>query len=164
MELGRRTRRWLTATGILALMAVAFLGSRAVQSSGPQSDAALAVAGRSAATGPAPLSDEELQRAADELLGGVNPARPENGHFTEFAKDKLRWLNGEHAAGRLTVAFFIDTETIGLPSSVMMAATQLDRQPTIVIAKPRFATWHVGIPWMAYNQRRVSSAGKRAVN
>lgn len=90
---------------------------------------------------PVALSDDDLQRAADELLGAVNPELPENAHFTAFAKEKLRWMSREHAAGRLTVAFFVDTESIDLPSDVMMAATRLDGQHTILIAKPRFATF-----------------------
>lgn len=85
------------------------------------------------------VSDADLQRAADSLLAATNPELPENKYFTEFARDKLRWMVRESAAGRLTVAFVIDTAGGDLPPEVMMAATRLDGQPTIFIAKPRFA-------------------------
>jgi hypothetical protein len=86
-----------------------------------------------------PLSDGDLQGAADELLAAADPRLPQNRHFTPFAADRLMWMSREVAAGRLTVAFLADAESIGIPPSVMMAATQLDGQPTIFIAKPRFA-------------------------
>lgn len=91
--------------------------------------------------GASAVSDAELQQAADDLLATVDPALPENAYFTDFAKDTLRWMRREHAAGRLTVAFFLDTASIGLPPGVLMAATRLDGQPTMFIAKPRFATF-----------------------
>ena len=88
-----------------------------------------------------PLTDGELQHAADELLAAADPRLPQNKHFTPFATEQLTWMSRESAAGRLAVAFLSDAESMSLPTSVMMAATRLDGQPTIVIAKPRFATF-----------------------
>ena len=88
-----------------------------------------------------PFTDLELQHAADQLLAAADPRMPQNEHFTPFAAEHLTWMSREAAAGRLAVAFLSDAESMGLPTSVMMAATRLDGQPTIVIAKPRFATF-----------------------
>lgn len=87
----------------------------------------------------AALSDDELQRAADTLLAATNPDLPENAHFTEFARDTLRWMAREHASGRLRVAFVSDTASAGIPATVMMAATRLEDRPTIIIANRPFA-------------------------
>lgn len=127
-------------SGLLAGAVIGTLRSRSHPLPEAHLDPPRAVTARPVAT-PVALSDDDLQRAADELLGAVNPELPENAHFTAFAKEKLRWMSREHAAGRLTVAFFVDTESIDLPSDVMMAATRLDGQHTILIAKPRFATF-----------------------
>jgi hypothetical protein len=131
----------------LSLIAVAAIGVVGVHRSTSQSDAPSSVESPLTAQSPpeaipAPApSDDELQQAADGLLAAVNPELPENEYFTDFAKQALRWMTREHAAGRLTVAFLFDTATGGLPPGVLMAATQLDGQPTIFIAKPRFATF-----------------------
>lgn len=100
---------------------------------------ALRVDARNACDGP--LSDEHLQRAADNLLAAADPALPENSYFPEYARDKLRWMTKEHAAGRLTIAFLEDPARIRLPIGVLMAASHLDGHPTIFIVKPYFATW-----------------------
>ena len=81
------------------------------------------------------------RQAADGLLAAVDPERLENEYFTDFAKHAFRWMTREHAEGRLTVAFLLDAASIGLPPGVLMAATRLDGQPTIFIAKLRFATF-----------------------
>jgi hypothetical protein len=131
----------------LALIVVAAIGVVGVHRSTMQSDALSSVESSLATQSPpeatpvpAP-SDDDLQQAADGLLAAVNPERPENEYFTDFAQDALRWMTREHAAGRLTVAFLFDTASIGLPPGVLMAATRLDGQPTIFVAKPRFATF-----------------------
>lgn len=84
------------------------------------------------------LSDDELQRAADGLLGAVSPRLPENGYFPAFARERLDWMEQQVRAGRLTIAFLFDPETIRLPPTVLMSASHLDGQPTIFIVKPRF--------------------------
>jgi hypothetical protein len=95
-----------------------------------------------APAGPAPsteaLTDEKLQGAADQLLALIDPERPENEYFSEFARDRLRWMVREHGAGRLQVAFLTDASNGPLPPDVLMAAWKLGDQPTIFIAKPRF--------------------------
>ncbi len=86
-------------------------------------------------------SDQELQAAADALLAAVNPALPDNEYFNGYARAKVGWLRQEQAAGRLTIAFLLDTTGIALPPDVLMAATHLDGRPTIVIPKARFASF-----------------------
>ena len=141
-----RIPRWLVvlviAAGVSAAAAVGALGMRPSQT---PASAAPATTPASETPGPSvsapPLTDVELQRAADELLAAADPRLPQNKHFTPFAAERLMWMSREVTAGRLTVAFLADAESIGIPPSVMMAATQLDGQPTIFIAKPRFATF-----------------------
>ena len=125
----------LVGVGLLIASAAVF---RSVPTPSRKADGGAAPSAEQRTTDTVSLSDAELQRSADALLGALNPDLPENEYFTEFAKEKLRWMAGENAAGRLTVAFFIDPVSIGVPSSVMMAATRLDGEPTIFIAKPRF--------------------------
>lgn len=84
------------------------------------------------------LSDTEAQGAADALLAAVNPRLKENSHFPAYALEQLAWVEQEVGRGRLTIAFLFDPENIGLPRSVLMAASHLDGQPTIVIVRPRF--------------------------
>lgn len=81
------------------------------------------------------FTDEELKRAADELLTAVGPDRPENHYFTAFAKEHLRWMAGEYRAGRVELAFFFDTPTVSLPPDVLMAAWPHADKPTIFISK-----------------------------
>ena len=83
------------------------------------------------------LTDEKLQRAADQLLALSDPERSENAYFPDYLRDQLRWMVREHRSGRLTVGFLID-DSAGLPADVLMAASQLDGAPAILIAKPRF--------------------------
>lgn len=83
------------------------------------------------------LTDKELQATADQLLALVDPERPENDYFSDFARDRLRWMVREHRAGRLDVAFLTDSSA-GFPADVLMAASKLNGRPTIFIAKPRF--------------------------
>lgn len=87
----------------------------------------------------AQLTDSQLQTAADELLAAVNPKKPENRYFSDFARDKLLWMMREHKAGRLDMLFFADTPTSQLPSDVLMAAWPRDDKATIFIAKPGLA-------------------------
>lgn len=68
------------------------------------------------------VTEIELQGAADGLLESVNPALPSNTYFPAYAKEKLAWLNVEHAAGRLDVRFFHDTRGNALPADVVMAS------------------------------------------
>jgi hypothetical protein len=84
------------------------------------------------------LSDAEVQGAADALLAATNPDLPDNGHFTSLARDTLRWLVKEHAAGRVVVAFLGEGEG-DLPAGVFMVATRLSDRATLVIAKPMLA-------------------------
>ena len=143
----RRLPRWFVAVLFVvgvAAAAVAALRLRPSEASAsvpPSRAAAPERSTRADGASPFPLSDGDLQRAADQLLAAADPRLPENKHFTPFATDRLMWMSREVAAGRLTVAFLSDAESIGIPPSVMMAATQLDGQPTILIAKPRFATF-----------------------
>ena len=83
------------------------------------------------------LTDEQLQATADQLLALVDPERPENDYFSDFARDRLRWMVRDHGARRLDVAFLTDTST-AFPATVLMAAAKLNGRPTIFIAKPRF--------------------------
>ena len=89
----------------------------------------------------APLSDSELQGAADGLLAAVNSRLSENSHFPVYALTELAWMEQEVGRGRLTVAFLFDPERIKLPPTVLMAASHLDGQPTIFIVKPRFESF-----------------------
>jgi hypothetical protein len=85
-----------------------------------------------------PLADDQLHAAADRLLALVDPERSDTAYFPAFARDRLRWMSREHAAGRLEVGLLTDTGTGRLPAEVLMAASNIDGKPTIVIAKPRF--------------------------
>ncbi len=87
------------------------------------------------------LTDEELQRAADGLLAAVNPDLPENGYFNDYAREKVRWMNRQHAAGRLTIAMVFETAGPVMPPDVLMAATKLNGRPTVLIARERFASF-----------------------
>ena len=84
------------------------------------------------------LTDHQLQTAADELLAAVDPAKPQNQYFPEFAREKLTWMLREHTIGRLDVAFFNNTPTVELPADVLMAAWRRDGTATIFIGKRRF--------------------------
>lgn len=84
------------------------------------------------------LTDESLQRAADELLESSDPERPENAYFPDYIRDHLRWMVREHGAGRLQIAFLTDASNGALPPGVLMAAWTLGDKPTIFIARPRF--------------------------
>jgi hypothetical protein len=78
----------------------------------------------------------------DALLVAVNPDRPENAYFTDYAQEALRWMMAEYGADRLVVALELDPSAgSGLPPDVLMAATQLNGKSAIVMAKPRFATF-----------------------
>ena len=83
------------------------------------------------------LTDEQLQATADQLLALVDPEKPENDYFPDFARDRLRWMIRENGAGRLDVGLLTDNSA-GLPADVLMAASDLNGKPTIFIAKPRF--------------------------
>ena len=85
-----------------------------------------------------PLTDHQLQTAADGLLAAVDPAKPQNQYFPEFAREKLAWMLREHTIGRLDVAFFNNTATVELPADVLMAAWRRDGTATIFISKRRF--------------------------
>lgn len=143
-----RIPRWLLVLGILIGVSVA-AGVAAFRMRPSEEPVSASPTGTGSPELPRPnvsaptLTDAELQHAADELLEAANPRLRQNQHFTPFATERLTWMSRESAAGRLTVAFLSDAESIGLPPSVMMAATQLDGQPTIFIAKPRFATFLV---------------------
>jgi hypothetical protein len=83
------------------------------------------------------LTEESLQRAADQLLALSDPERSENAYFPDYLRDQLRWMVREHRSGRLTVGFLTD-DSAGLPADVLMAASQLDGTASILIAKSRF--------------------------
>jgi hypothetical protein len=142
-----RLARWLVVlvivVGVSAAAVVGALRMRPSQSPASAAPPRTTSASEtpSSSVSPPPFTDVELQRAADELLATADPRLPQNKHYTSFAADRLMWMSREVAAGRLTVAFLADAESIGIPPSVMMAAAQLDGQPTIFIAKPRFATF-----------------------
>lgn len=85
------------------------------------------------------LSDEYLQRAADQLLTLSDPERSENAYFPAFVRNHLRWLARENRANRLEVAFLTEASNGPLPPDVLMAASQLNGTPAIFIAKARFA-------------------------
>lgn len=84
------------------------------------------------------LTDEHLQRAADQLLALSDPESSENEYFPDYVRDHLHWMVREHAAKRLDVAFLTDASNGPLPPEVLMAASQLDGRPAIFIAKARF--------------------------
>ena len=84
------------------------------------------------------LTDDKLQRAADQLLALSDPDRSENAYFPTYVRDHLRWMVREHGAARLQVAFLTDASNGPLPPDVLMAAWKLGDKPTIFIAKPRF--------------------------
>lgn len=111
-------------------------GERATNELGPGPAAVAAPPGPQPAT--KELTDEKLQGAADQLLALVDPERPENRYFSEFARERLQWMVREHGAGRLQVAFLTDASNGPLPTDVLMAAWKVGDQPTILIAKPRF--------------------------
>ena len=110
-----------------------------------------------------PLSDQQIQAAADDLLAAIDPSRAENAYFSPFARDHLTWMGEEVRAGRLTVGFFLDPASAGLPADVLMAATLLEQQPTILIAKRRFAEFlheggHVASPFTPQQQNDFAIA------
>lgn len=140
-----RIPRWLVVLGIL--MGVSVAAEVAALRMHQGEEPVLATPTRTGspelptATVSAPLlTDTELQHAADELLAAADPRLPQNMHFTPFATEKLTWMSRESSAGRLTAAFLSDAESVGLPPSVMRPR-QLDGQPTIFIAKLRFAAF-----------------------
>jgi hypothetical protein len=69
------------------------------------------------------------------------PTFPKNQYFPDYAKDKLTWAVREHHAGRLTLAPFVNAESIQLPADVLLAAARLDGHPTIFISMPRLAAF-----------------------
>jgi len=71
---------------------------------------------------PAVLTDGELRAALDHLLEGVDPERADNAYFPDFARENLRWMVQEHAAGRLEIAFLSENAPEQLPADVLMAA------------------------------------------
>ena len=89
---------------------------------------------------PQALQDYELQAATNALLAAVNPAHPQNRYFSAFARDRLRWIGAEHAAGRLAIAFLKDGEDYHLPGDVRMASARIDGEERIFLSKSRFAS------------------------
>lgn len=88
---------------------------------------------------PIPLTDDALEAAVRALLLDVAPWLPTNAYLPPFAKDKLQWLTGQFVDGKLNILFLAEAQAIGLPADVLMAAARIDGQPTIYVAKPRFA-------------------------
>lgn len=136
----RRIARLLLGFGVLAFVVGALWSFRTVKSTTTGDGAAVADASTAptlSSTATA-LTDENLQRATDQLLESSNPERPENAYFPDYIRDHLRWMVREHGAGRLQVAFLMDASNGPLPPGVLMAASRLGDKPTIFIAKPRF--------------------------
>lgn len=141
---GRRQRwrvaRLLFAFGFLVFVVGLVWSFRSVESTagGERTD----VAGASIEPAPPPegtaLTDEALQRAADQLLELSDPEKPENAYFPDYLRNHLRWMVREHGAGRVQVAFLTEASNGTLPSDVLMAAWKVGDTPTILIAKSRF--------------------------
>ena len=138
---GRWVWRLLLAFGVLAVISGSMWWHRFVEPTATSGRAPGAEASLVAASPNPPvnaLTDENLQRAADQLLALSDPERPENAYFPAYVRDHLRWLVREHGAARLQVAFLTDASNGPLPPDVLMAAWKLGDKPTIFIAKPRF--------------------------
>lgn len=120
MSKRRRTREdngrrqgWLVARRLLAFGFLAFVVGSVWSFLSVESTIVrgrIAVADASIEATPAtpagpPLTDENLQRAADQLLELSNPERSENAYFADYLRDHLRWMVREHAAGRLKSHF-----------------------------------------------------------
>ena len=136
---GWRSTRLEIAIGVLALLSASLWWLHFVEpvtDDAPQVIAELIQPGSSQPT--ETLTDEGLQAAADQLLALINPERPENEYFSDFARDRLRWVVRENRAGRLDVAFLTDASNGPLPSDVWMAAWKLGDKPTVFITKPGF--------------------------
>jgi hypothetical protein len=82
------------------------------------------------------MSEGQLAAVAETLLAAVHPDDPANAYFPPFAHEKLRWMSGERAAGRLEVAFYDDTADRQLPRGVLMAAWRTPPRSTIFISRP----------------------------
>ena len=100
------------------------------------------------------MTDEQLQRAADGLLAAVNPNLPSNQHLSDYAKERLRWLNNEQTEGRLVIRFFHDTPENALPGDVAMASTREGGKAVIFLSKRHLAadlsnTGSIGTPFNA---------------
>ena len=115
------TRRVLVAGAAILLVGAVVVWSRRSRSSDLQ------------------VNDADLQRAADGLLAAVNPELPSNADFPDYVRNKLTWLNSEHAAGRLDVRFFHDTPENSLPPDIVMASTREDGKGIVFLSKKRFA-------------------------
>jgi hypothetical protein len=99
-------------------------------------------------------ADRRLRAAADELLAAINPNLPGNAYFTDFAREKLRWMNREYVAGRLDLSFISETGA-RFPKDVVMASTRVGDKSTILIAKARFADFLSSGPALApFTQRQ----------
>ena len=141
----KKRRGWLVAPLVMAFGLLAIVASvwwlrivePAATPAGPQRDEIPVVSTSSPSPAEA-LTDEKLQRAADQLLALSDPDRSENAYFPDYVRDHLRWMVREHGAARLQVAFLTDASNGPLPPDVLMAAWKLGDKPTIFIAKPRF--------------------------
>lgn len=139
-HVGWNSNHYVVAIGILALTAASPWWIRTLKpvAIGTQTGTLAESAPGDVLPTPPKLTDERLQRAADQLLALVDPERPENDYFSDFTRDRLRWMVREHGAGRLDVAFLTEASNGPLPPDVLMAAWKHDGKPTIFIAKSRF--------------------------
>ena len=137
----RGVARWLTAIGAIAIAAAAFWFFAPADRPATYDQPQTRVDPKPLESTPAftaQLTDDQLTAAADQLLAATDPERPENGYFSAFARERLRWMVREHAAGRLEVGLLTDTRTGALPPDVLMAAWRADGKSTIFIGRPRF--------------------------
>lgn len=81
-------------------------------------------------------SGAELRRAVDRILEVIHPARPENGYFPAFAKEKLEWVYAQQRAGALQIVLLRPDNPI-LPPQALMGSGIFDDHQSILIGEPQ---------------------------